>query len=336
MDILSTPLSESMQMYLVTVARLSTDNQPVPLSKLAEELDISPVSVNEMCRKLQENGWINYQPYKGASLTPEGLEKACYILRRHDLWEVFLVEKLGFDVSEAHDIACQLEHVPSSALVDRLDAFLDYPNLNPSGFTIPGSSSHKTMDISTSLDSLTAGQTAQVVKHELDENAMAYLDKSGFHTGLHIKVLAESAEGMLLQLRGRDIFSLSKELSKKVFVVKTESQNDDTQKLSTNNIITLVKETPKMLKQQTKNVERNSVQRKTLNELRVGQSGIVVKVGAKGQIRQRMMDMGLVPGSEIKVIRIAPLGDPVEFSIKGYNLSLRKSEAGEIEVEVSE
>lgn len=90
-----------------------------------------------------------------------------------------------------------------------------------------------------------------------------------------------------------------------------------------------------MVKKQTKNVERNSIQRKTLNDLQIGQSGVVVKVGGKGQIRQRMMDMGLVPGSEIKVVRIAPLGDPVEFSIKGYNLSLRKSEAREIEVEVN-
>lgn len=335
MDALSTTLSESMQMYLVTVARLSTDHQPVPLSKLAEELDISPVSVNEMCRKLQENGLINYQPYKGASLTPEGSEKACFILRRHDLWEVFLVEKLGFDNSEAHDIACHLEHIPSSALVDRLDAFLDYPNLNPCGYTIPDNNNRKNIDVSISLDNLTAGQTARVVRYELDENTIAYLNKSGFQIGIHIKVLAESAEGMLLQYRGKEILSLSRELSKNVFVVKIELEKRDATDLSTDDNNTQNKETPTMVKKQTKNVERNSIQRKTLNDLQIGQSGVVVKVGGKGQIRQRMMDMGLVPGSEIKVVRIAPLGDPVEFSIKGYNLSLRKSEAREIEVEVN-
>lgn len=336
MDNLLTTLSESMQMYLVTIARLSTDNQPVPLSKLAEELDISPVSVNEMCRKLQENGLINYQPYKGASLTPEGSEKACFILRRHDLWEVFLVDKLGFDVPEAHDIACHLEHIPSNILVDRLDAYLDYPVLNPSGVIIPGSGNRKNIDMSVPLDSLSAGQTARVVRFKLDENTLSYLNQSGVHTGIQIKVLAESAEGILVQYRGTNILSLSRELSKNIFVVRTEFEINEINNLSPENNITQIKETPTMVNQQTKKTDGKLIQRKTLTDLRVGQSGVVVKVGGKGQIRQRMMDMGVVPGSEIKVIRIAPLGDPVEFSIKGYNLSLRKSEAGDIEVEVSE
>jgi DtxR family Mn-dependent transcriptional regulator len=336
MDNLSNTLSESMQMYLVTIARLSTDNHPVPLSKLAAELDISPVSVNEMCRKLQENGLIHYQPYKGASLTSEGLEKACYILRRHDLWEVFLVEKLGFDITEANDIACHLEHTPSSALVDRLDAFLDYPTINPSGFAIPGNNNRNNIDMSIPLDSLTAGQSARVVRCDLDENALAFLNKAGFQEGIHIQILAESAEGMFLQYLGKEVMSVSRPFTKGIFVVKTDIEKHEPANLSSNHHITHNKETPTMVKQQTKNVNQEPIKRKVLSDLRIGQSGIVVKVGGKGQIRQRMMDMGLVPGSEIKVIRKAPLGDPIEFSIKGYNLSLRKSEAGDIEVEVNE
>jgi DtxR family Mn-dependent transcriptional regulator len=88
----STALSESMEMYLVTIARLRTDGEPVPLSLLADTLCISPVSVNEMCRKLQNQGLVLYRPYKGVSLTDEGEQRACYILRCHRLWEVFLAE----------------------------------------------------------------------------------------------------------------------------------------------------------------------------------------------------------------------------------------------------
>ena len=72
-----------------------------------------------------------------------------------------------------------------------------------------------------------------------------------------------------------------------------------------------------------------------LHELKVGQRGVIIHVSGKGPIKRRMMDMGLVPGSEVQVVRVAPLGDPVEFTVKGYSLSLRKSEASNIQVEIS-
>jgi ferrous iron transport protein A len=73
---------------------------------------------------------------------------------------------------------------------------------------------------------------------------------------------------------------------------------------------------------------------KTLNQLKPGERATIVKVGGQGPVRRRILDMGVVKGAEIKVVRVAPLGDPVEFLIKGYNLSLRKSEAQQIQVEV--
>jgi len=76
-------------------------------------------------------------------------------------------------------------------------------------------------------------------------------------------------------------------------------------------------------------------QQMPLHELVVGQRGVVVRISGQGPVRRRMMDMGLVPGTEVKVLRVAPLGDPVEFEVKGYSLSLRKSEASNITVEVS-
>ena len=82
-------------------------------------------------------------------------------------------------------------------------------------------------------------------------------------------------------------------------------------------------------------MQEETIEMKTLKDLKIGQTGVVVRVKGKGVIKQRMMDMGLVSGSEVKVIRVAPLGDPIEISLKGYNLSLRKSEAQDIVVEIS-
>ena len=76
--------------------------------------------------------------------------------------------------------------------------------------------------------------------------------------------------------------------------------------------------------------------RVSLDKLEVGQHGIVVRIGGKGPVRRRMMDMGLVTGAEVKVVRVAPLGDPIEFEVKGYKLSLRKSEARNVNIEVIE
>ena len=88
-------LTENAQMYLLEIARLCEVETPVPLSRLAEELRISSSSANEMCRKLETQGFLIYQPYKGVVLTDDGQTFANYLLRRHRLWEVFLVEKLG-------------------------------------------------------------------------------------------------------------------------------------------------------------------------------------------------------------------------------------------------
>lgn len=72
---------------------------------------------------------------------------------------------------------------------------------------------------------------------------------------------------------------------------------------------------------------------KTLNQLEPGERATIVKVGGEGPVRRRILDMGVVKGADIEVVRVAPLGDPVEFRIKGYNLSLRKSEAQNVQVE---
>jgi DtxR family Mn-dependent transcriptional regulator len=211
------PLSESIEMYLVTIARLRVDSQPVPLSQLAEMLSISPVSVNEMCRKLQDLGFAVYQPYKGVSLTPEGEQRAYYILRRHRLWEVFLVENLGFDYDEAHRAACQLEHSTPFLVADRLDAFLEYPSVNPKGEPIPRVDGVLPASVLFPLMALSVGQQCHVIRCDADQAGCAFLDEHGVRPGASLTVLAMADDSLLVQV-GEMQISLARTLAETITI----------------------------------------------------------------------------------------------------------------------
>jgi len=321
-----TSLSENIQMYLVTIARLRVDNQPVPLSQLAQELSISPVSVNEMCHKLQDQGLVVYKSYKGVSFTQEGEQRAYYILRRHRLWEVFLVEKLGFDYNQAHNIACQLEHATLNLVADRLDTFLKYPSVNPLGQLIPRADGILPERPLIFLARFSAGQCGYVISCDVDEATQSYLDEQGIRSGARFMVVSTSENSLLVQVGSSNV-SLARTLAELIHV---ETDENKTKKVVVKSPqLNLEKEESKMhLKKQS------SIKQMPLHELKVGQHGIVVRVGGQGPVRRRIMDMGLVSGTKVKVVRVAPLGDPIEFKVKGYNLSLRKNEASNIIVEM--
>lgn len=320
------PLSESMQMYLVTIARLRVNGQPVPLSQLAQALSISPVSVNEMCRKLQDQELVVYRPYKGALLTPEGEQRAYYVLRRHRLWEVFLVEKLGFDYNQAHEVACQLEHCTPKLLGDRLDAFLGYPSINPKGEPIPRANGVLPAHSLLSLAALSAGQRGHVIRCDVSEPVRAFLNEQGVRPGVTLAVVATAEDNLLVQV-GEMHVSLARALAE---AVQVEMERTPSKAVA----VAPIHSGPDEEEQKGAGTQHQPT-RAALHELKVGQRGIVVRVGGRGPIRRRMMDMGLVTGAEVKVVRVAPLGDPVEFEVKGYSLSLRKSEARNVFVEVS-
>ena len=338
MDALSTEITESMQMYLVSIARLRQGKQPVPLSILADSLSISPVSVNEMCRKLQEMELVTYQPYKGATLTQEGEQSANYILKRHRLWEVFLVDNLGFSYHEAHEFACKLEHDTPNALADRLDEFLNYPKTNPLGEPIPRDNDQSPVHPALPLSDLTPGQQGRLVRWELvDTSLETFLRDQGVAPGAWLQVLALSETGVLLKTAGKHV-SLIKDLADLIWVklqsfpTKTEEETKLMQTFKENSTSSSPDQQDMVTKAPVN--KHTTVQQLTLDKLKLGQRGVVVSVKSTGPVKRRMMDMGLVPGSEVRVLRIAPLGDPVEFEVKGYNLTLRKSEAKEIIVEI--
>ncbi|MEN9386411.1 MAG: hypothetical protein RLZZ185_1152 [Bacteroidota bacterium] len=127
--------------YLKIIYRLSEGhNEDVSTNAVAELTQTKAASVTDMLRKLADKGWVNYQKYQGVRLSPEGEKIALGIVRKHRLWEVFLVEKMGFNWDEVHEIAEQLEHIESDTLIDKLDAFLEFPKTDPHGDPIPSKS----------------------------------------------------------------------------------------------------------------------------------------------------------------------------------------------------
>ncbi len=124
--------------YLKTIFHLSASQTvAVNTNAIADALKTKAASVTDMLKKLAEKDFINYIKYQGVTLTPTGNQTALNIIRKHRLWEVFLVDKLNFKWDEVHDLAEDLEHINSTKLINSLEAFLDFPKFDPHGDPIP-------------------------------------------------------------------------------------------------------------------------------------------------------------------------------------------------------
>lgn len=123
--------------YLKAIYHLSLNNASVSTNQIAAALSTKAASVTDMLKKLAEKLLINYAKYQGVSLTPAGEKIAVNIIRKHRLWEYFLVEKLNFKWDEVHDMAEEMEHISSLELINRLDKFMGYPRYDPHGDPIP-------------------------------------------------------------------------------------------------------------------------------------------------------------------------------------------------------
>ena len=131
-------MTHSEENYLKIIYHLSLKSETeVSTNAIASVMDSKPSSVTDMVQKLAEKDLVSYKKYQGVSLTEKGKKAAVNIIRKHRLWEVFLVEKLNFSWDEVHDIAEQLEHIKSEQLINRLDKFLNFPTEDPHGDPIP-------------------------------------------------------------------------------------------------------------------------------------------------------------------------------------------------------
>jgi len=130
--------SQSEENYIKTIYHISTtSNKGISTNAIAKKLNTKASSVTDMIKKLSEKKVVVYKKYQGVNLTESGKKTAINIIRKHRLWEVFLVEKLNFSWDEVHEVAEQLEHIKSPKLIDELDAFLDFPKSDPHGTPIP-------------------------------------------------------------------------------------------------------------------------------------------------------------------------------------------------------
>jgi len=218
-------LSESVQNYLVNIVRLrESEQEPVPLSHLAEALSISPISVNDMCRKLQDQGLVVYRPYKGVYLTEQGQQHAYYVVRRHRLWEVFLVEKLGFDYEEAHEAACRLEHATSDSVADHLDSFLSHPTVNPEGLPIPRPEGVLNNCTPRLLSELSAGQQVHILQCLTSEPARVALAEQGLRPGATAEIVLVSESSLLLLIEGAHL-SVARSVAESILVEPIEGSD---------------------------------------------------------------------------------------------------------------
>ncbi len=175
--------------YIKEIYKLGGAEQQVNNKQIAEILNVSPASVTEMLGKLQKEELIVYEPYKGTKLTEEGMKAAVALLRGHRLWEVFLIEHLGYTWSEAHEDAERLEHVAPARLIDRLEKYLDYPAFCPHGNAIPQADGKMRIPKLKSLAEMKAGESSTIRRVMEENDLMDYLQELGIHIGS--KVVAE-------------------------------------------------------------------------------------------------------------------------------------------------
>src|ERR1700761_4827397 len=128
--------------YLKAIYHLSLNDVNVSTNQIAAALNTKAASVTDMLKKLADKELINYEKYQGVTLTGAGEKIALHIIRKHRLWEYFLVEKLNFKWDQVHDMAEELEDIFSKELTDRLDEFMGYPKYDPHGDPIPDCNGH--------------------------------------------------------------------------------------------------------------------------------------------------------------------------------------------------
>jgi DtxR family transcriptional regulator, Mn-dependent transcriptional regulator len=155
-------LSESTEMYLKAMAELS-DGDVVAIGRLAERLEVTPVSANEMVKRLDEQGLVSHTPYKGVNLTRKGRQAASSVVRRQRLWECFLYRHLNIEWSQVYELACSLEHATAPEVTDALAEFLGHPNTCPHGNPIPAADGSCAPLIGKRLSEIGVGSTVRVL-----------------------------------------------------------------------------------------------------------------------------------------------------------------------------
>ncbi|MDH3251608.1 MAG: metal-dependent transcriptional regulator [Ignavibacteria bacterium] len=212
--------SENVEDYLKSIYAIQSNYGRVTTSSLSGRLGISAASVSEMLKKLAEDGTVHHTPYKGVELTEEGRKRAIQIIRRHRLWELFLVKVLKYEWDEIHEEAERLEHITSRKLEQRLDAALGYPRIDPHGDVIPTTDGIMDHNGNRSLANVDAGVTVTVSRvSDANPEILKYASKLGI--GLRTRMVISERidfDGSLhVKIEGKQQF-ISAKLAQNIFV----------------------------------------------------------------------------------------------------------------------
>jgi len=207
--------------YIKVIYHICQQQQEALTNDIAERLATKPASVSDMLKKLAEKKVIHYIKYRGVTLTDLGMKIALNLVRKHRLWEVFLVEKLNFSWDKVHEVAEQLEHIDSVLLVERLDDFLGYPKFDPHGDPIPNEKGELVIKPHKPLGELYLNDTGKVVAvQDISAAFLQYLNKLGVYIGVKVAILDKiEYDGSLeVKLDDQKNILVSKEVAKNIFV----------------------------------------------------------------------------------------------------------------------
>jgi DtxR family transcriptional regulator, Mn-dependent transcriptional regulator len=214
-------LTQTEENYLKAIYSIGLANaKSVNTTLIAKKLQTKPSSVTDMVKKLAEKEFINYEKYKGVSLTQSGKKIAIEIIRKHRLWEVFLVNKLDYNWDEVHEIAEQLEHIKSKTLVDKLEAFLEFPKHDPHGDPIPDENGNIAQHKKVMLSSVNAHTSCIIIGvKDSSSSFLKYLDSANIKLGSTIKVISKEKFDNSMFIENVNVsISISHQISKNLFV----------------------------------------------------------------------------------------------------------------------
>ncbi|MCL5245616.1 metal-dependent transcriptional regulator [Cellulophaga sp. 20_2_10] len=218
-------MTHSEENYLKAIFHIGKGGaNEISTNAIAEQMETKPSSVTDMMKKLSEKNLVNYKKYKGVSLTAIGKSMALSIIRKHRLWEVFLVEKLDFSWDEVHDVAEQLEHIESEKLIDKLDKLLDYPKYDPHGDPIPDKNGNfKVMDKKLLSELSVNDKGICVGVKDSSSQFLKFLDKNKIALGDIIEVIdKEDFDGSFQLKINANSFNVSSQIASNLYVQITE------------------------------------------------------------------------------------------------------------------
>lgn len=214
-------LSQTEENYLKAIYSIELHSKKsVSTNDIASKLSTKASSVTDMIQKLSDKKLVLYKKYQGATLTSEGKRIAVKIVRKHRIWEVFLVNKLNYNWDEVHDLAEQLEHVKSDSLIEKLEAFLNFPTHDPHGDPIPDKNGNIEHHKNNMLASVKVGESCTVIGvKDSSSSFLKFLDNINIKLGSQLKIIAIEEFDNSMVIENNNIKnSISHQISKNLFV----------------------------------------------------------------------------------------------------------------------